>query len=774
MSGFFLRFLLLSAVRLLVGGAVALLPLVSFAQYDLKVGEWKAYASFNSGVCGAGPDDKIFVSTTGGLLSYVPATGETQTYSRLDGLSEVSPVAAYYHPTSGNMFFGYNSGAIDVMAADGTISAITDILRNDFYTSKGINAIAGNSELLFFATDFGMVIYDAQKLLPQFTVAQFGSEAARLSVGAVAIFQQRVWVAVGNKGLYSASLTFPNLSDPAAWRKENGRESLPANVTINALGTLGNRLYAACGDVLRYREGDTWTASAQVTSALSFLSVWNNTISNASGGSVKIFDNNGNYSERYYKDGGMVATFPTANATYYVDIYRGLVRTQNTSDEVERIGPDGPASPNCRRMVAGKSNLYVMPGGDAGSFDYSGVYFYRRPQGWKQLAKGDGLHPYRYAANYARAYYDLDKDEVWAGSWGVGLSVLKDSTYTAFYDCNNTPVGISRAYSTCDSTSLDNSRVSGIGRDNKGNIWLSFSYGNPPLTCRAKDGTWYSYLPVYNAADMRDLAVDEFDTKWLIYSKNGIVVFNDKGTLANTADDKTLAIGAGAGRGNLPSSNVYSMALDRDGYMWIGTDKGVAVFYDTYSLSQGKLVDASLPVFEGRELFRYETINAIAVDGGNRKWFGTNSGLFLLSPDGTKMVAKYTTENSPLPANEIISLAVDHSTGEVFIGTTRGIISYRGDATAPATTCDALSVFPNPAYRAENEVITIRGALEDGLVRITDAAGMLVCELTAEGGTAIWNGLDAWGNRAQPGLYMALVTAPDGSASCVVSFSVLK
>jgi ligand-binding sensor domain-containing protein len=120
---------------------------------------------------------------------------------------------------------------------------------------------------------------------------------------------------------------------------------------------------------------------------------------------------------------------------------------------------------------------------------------------------------------------------------------------------------------------------------------------------------------------------------------------------------------------------------------WIGSDKGIAVIYNPYNvLSGGGDFDAQKIIVEeggyAQYLLESESVTAIAIDGANRKWFGTvSSGAYLQSADGTKKILNFNTENSPLLSNNILSIAISDETGEVFFGTDKGIISYRGTAT---------------------------------------------------------------------------------------------
>ena len=161
----------------------------------------------------------------------------------------------------------------------------------------------------------------------------------------------------------------------------------------------------------------------------------------------------------------------------------------------------------------------------------------------------------------------------------------------------------------------------------------------------------------------------------------------------------------------------------------------------------------------GAHLFEDQNIQTIAIDGANRKWFGTLSGIFVLSPSGEEQVASYTVDNSPLFDNQIIDIAFNHETGEAFIGTAKGLQVLRTEATkgGPINSNNVL-VFPNPVRPEYTGLIAIKGLAQDADVKITDVNGTLVYETTALGGQAIWNGNDYNGRRANTGVYLVFST----------------
>jgi hypothetical protein len=351
--------------------------------------------------------------------------------------------------------------------------------------------------------------------------------------------------------------------------------------------------------------------------------------------------------------------------------------------------------------------------------------------------------------------------------------VLENGVPQASYNCENS--GLSHVSVTCDPDNNQNTRVSGLAVDQNGVLWVSMSFAQSPLVAMKPDGSWFQYPGNrFVNANFIDMIVDDYGTKWILNRKNGIQIFNENGTLEDMTDDINFRLTSGLNQGFLPSDNVLSIAKDKDGFIWVGSDIGVTVFFDPFTISRGQRIDASCPVFNLRCLLKDEQINAIAVDGGNRKWMATNNGVFLVSEDGDELIANFTTINSPLLSNKVLDVTVDGTTGEVFFATDKGLISFQGDATEGTSNCSDVLVYPNPVFSSFDGQITIRGSAANSKVRITTVTGMLVQELEAQGGTATWDGYDLYGNKVTSGIYLALISRDDGERACVGKFSVIN
>ena len=273
------------------------------------------------------------------------------------------------------------------------------------------------------------------------------------------------------------------------------------------------------------------------------------------------------------------------------------------------------------------------------------------------------------------------------------------------------------------------------------------------------------------------------DHKWIICPRgNGLFAFDVNRTIDDISDDRYEKFSVLESSGKIISDDVYSMAEDRAGNIWIGTDKGVVVYY-----SPSRVFDDNL--FYGQQiivprndgtgladiLLGTEKVTAIAVDGANRKWLGTQkSGVFLVSEDGLEEIHHFTDENSPLLSNTITDIDINGENGIVYIGTSAGLISFKGKAIEGRENYSGIYVYPNPVRHDFEGEIVITGLVGNVNVKITDIAGNIVFETTALGGQAIWDGRSFSGDRVQTGVYLIFSTDEEGDKTNVTKLLVIN
>jgi ligand-binding sensor domain-containing protein len=176
-----------------------------------------------------------------------------------------------------------------------------------------------------------------------------------------------------------------------------------------------------------------------------------------------------------------------------------------------------------------------------------------------------------------------------------------------------------------------------------------------------------------------------------------------------------------------------------------------------------------------QELLYEQFITDIVVDGANNKWIGTaDSGVFLVSANGQETKYHFTTSNSPLPSNIINDIDINSSTGEVFIATTKGLVSFKGTATVANEDLNSAYVYPNPVRPEYQGTVKIAGLLDKANVKITDIEGNLVYEAISEGGTIEWDTTAFGKHKVASGVYMIFISAQDGIETKVKKVMIIR
>lgn len=268
-------------------------------------------------------------------------------------------------------------------------------------------------------------------------------------------------------------------------------------------------------------------------------------------------------------------------------------------------------------------------------------------------------------------------------------------------------------------------------------------------------------------------------TDSVVVDRNGIQWIRLPGSLGggilvkNPTTQQQRYLTTSPNQGGLPSSQITSLSLDRNGLVWFAADRGVGYFVPDGVLSGGT-VNATFPIFGQRKLLSNEYSTAIVTEPGDRKWVGTRNGLYRFSPDGSQLIRQFNATNSPLPSDLILALKFDEASGRLYIDTPNGLMSYRSDASAPSTDLRTVTIFPNPVRPGYAGVVGIKGLLNETVVKITDLAGRLIFETRAAGGTASWNLLDYTGRRTRSGIYLVVLITPDGTESLAGKLAIVE
>lgn len=740
----------------------------SLSAQDIPVGTWRTHASYQSLQTLAVAGERVYAAYANGFFYYDQSFSSTTTLSKLDGFSEAEVGRLAYDETTQTLIVAYQNGNIDLVR-NNEITNVNELAASSLVADKQINHVLVAGNAAYVSGNFGVVVLNVASSEIRETYRNLGAGGAALSVNASVIVADTLFLAT-SQGLLAAPATGVNLQDFNNWQTV----PLPDGFSTQPVQTITSRneiLYAVwSGNQLYAHQNQTWQPVPLPTNdTIHFVSASAEQILIGVPNRIYSLTTNNQLREITHPliQQPQEATYDGEGNLWIADAVNGLLR--ENAGNVEAIVPDGPANSDTWQLLSYEQNMLALPGGYDNAFNplnQQNGFDVFTPVGWEnyrssapELARR--IPPMR---DLVSATYNPADGSLYIGSFGEGLLASQPDGSFQVFNSANSPL----------QTSANGLRITGLATDDMGNVWLTVygaDIGKPTLYVRKADNTWQSIVFNNNVARFPvDVIIDDLGYKWLMLqglNVGGIWVFDEQANRSRYLTSTT-------GQGGLPSANVRSLTKDRQGQLWVGTDRGVAFFLVPGDVFEANSFDAFTPIFDGRRLLQDETVSCIAVDGGNRKWMGTNNGAWLFSPEGDELIHHFTTQNSPLPSDVIADIAIQPVTGEVFIATDKGIISYRGTATGGNEQHTEVTVFPNPVRPGFEGVLSISGLVMNAIVKITDVSGRLVYETRSQGGTATWGLRDYTGRRAATGIYLIYSADESGQETFVTKFAVVR
>lgn len=739
---------------------------------QIAIGEWTDYQSYASAKNVVDTGDKVYCVTEGGLFSYDKTDNSILKMSGINGLSDVGIQRLAYSKENNLLLIAYQNANIDLLIGN-TIYNISDVKRKQIPADKTINNIMFSGKLAYLACGFGIVVINTEKKEIKDTYF-IGNEGDYLNVLDIATDGTFLYAATIN-GIYKASASEPNLQNYNNWVRQT---SIPhADKKFNAIELFNGHIIANYvsgewwNDEMYQLNGTSWTPYLSDIRYAAEISVTGNYITISSRNMVFVYNEKNEQLrkiEKYTLAGveetsinPVSACIDAQNILWIADKTFGLIKA---GTQYERIVPQGPADNQIFSLTMNGQDLWIASGGRSGSWNNiwaSPKFQLEREGNWTVFDKNTFPNPNDFRDIVCVAADPKNPDRVFAGSWGGGVLEFNNGKFVKRFDNLNSSL----------QTQLPNSpnepyvRIGGMDFDSKGNLWVTNTGVANVLSVYQTDGNWKSYdLGAIANKFVGKVIVTKNDDKWILVPRGyGLYAFNSANNVGET--QKVVARFKNDDGVFLTEMNeVHSMVEDLNGELWVGTSGGVAVFSNPEKIWKDETMYAARPGLDLKDgkfhpLLEKEIITAIAVDGANRKWFGTkSSGVFLTSTDGETELKHFTTENSPLLNNEITDIAVNQKSGEVFIGTISGLISYMGEATEANDEFSDVYVYPNPVRETYEGPIVVKGLVDDTDVKITDISGNLVYKTTSLGGQAIWDGKNLNGNRCKTGVYLVFLS----------------
>lgn len=732
----------------------------------MAVGDWQSHLPFHNINSLTTDGAQVIAGTFGGVLYFNPADNSVTRLSTVNGLSGVNVAQVHYNTTEKLLIIGYNDFGIDIYN-ENSVSTFSDIKNSNIQGQKRLNKIFSKDSLTYLCGTFGVLVIDivSKVVLENYSLTD-GSTA--LEAYDIALTDRHIFVAT-DKGIYQANKNNPNLFDAKEWTLHDMEQNiLPGPVT--GFANNGSKFYAIKDNSILWFDGFEWNIHYPLNEAdkINKITIKEDllyiTALVEGTGKVIILKNKTLLEEFTYYQMQRPNDLVFLNKAVFVgDLWNGINKIENTT--ISNFQPNGPRKQDNYALTVDKNNTLWVAGGSAPgnfgsniSYSDAGVYTYDNIS-WKNQSKYT-LGQDQFVDIISVAVNPLN-GKAFLGTYIYG--VFEINTDGSIIQLNENNSGLQK--------SLGNEiGVVDMDFDSQNNLWMSNIKTEKPIKVLTNEGEWHSFKPNFNPSTLtvtKIIASKFYNHIWMVYDRQGILVYNYGNDISVTSDDQYVFLNNQVGSGNLPDSRVISLAEDKDGIVWVGTNAGIGLFYCPFELFTENGCDATIPIVDidgnPNPLLESDVINCITIDNGNRKWVGTNNGAWLLSDDGNDALLNFTTQNSPLPSNRIVDIAVNENSGDVFLGTGNGIMSYRSDATRGQNSFNDVVVFPNPVEPGYDGSVNIKNLVDGSNVKITDVSGNLVFDTQSLGGQVVWNQKDYTGRTVSSGVYLIFATNNDGS-----------
>jgi hypothetical protein len=718
---------------------------------NIPIGTWRTHLSYHNISCVAFGDQVVFAAGNLGVMAVDKQDNSITTFSKINGLNGTSVSYIAYDNQNKQLLITYADGRFDVVTEQSEVVGFDPTKNSTVSGSKKVNHAFIKDGVAYLSADYGVLVFDMNRMQVKETWRGLGSAGQSLTVFQSTILGDSIFLATG-KGLIAGSLK-DNLQDFNSWKRFDTGEF---NGPVQHVTNFNNTIYSGVNTLGIFKYVDALWVKTSFLQGNSFKSF------NSSDANFFVAGENGLF--RLTKSEDLIPIIDgsidrpnfgaeDSNGKIWIgDGNNGLVT--NLSGAFVSTIPNSPSTDKMFNLTYHDKTIYALAGGyssNAVALGNRGSLDSFRDGIWTNAASP--------LLDLTSIAFDDNSGKVLISSFGYGVESRDAQGNSVVFNDNNSPL-----FNSSPPGAFVNIPSVATG---DGGIWVT-NYASPqPLHFLGTDNNWksFSFATQQSKYPMK-LAVDLNGSAWVGLDPlqgGGLLVFNEK-------NNTSVVLTDAAGTGGLPSNSVNSLTVDRDGAVWIGTDLGVAYFNEPMSVFSGT-VNAIKPIFDGRFLLRDDKVTSIAVDAGNRKWIGTERGLWLFNESGEELIYNFTKSNSPLVSDVIQDVEVNGENGEVFVATNEGLLSYRSDATDSKSQFETVKVFPNPVTANFVGSIGITGLATDALVKITDINGKLVWQTRANGGSASWNLQDVNGRRPSTGVYIVFAVTDDGHDSAVAKIA---
>lgn len=689
--------------RFLIAAIVLMMALPLRAQIVRE--SWRDHLSYDYGKALAVTSSTVYCATDVSLFSFDKEDNSIHRLTTINGLSDMGIGSIAYSDANHILVIGYSNGNIDLMDDDGRIRNMSGLKDKNIVMSKNINHISFFGSRAYLSCDFGLTTIDM--LRREFVDTYIlRTDGRQVKINSSAVLNGYLY-AFSDDGLLRGRLDNPFLTDMKNWEQISiDGKSIKAvsGCVFNGklyVGENYNRIYGR----LTAFDGQKWEMISDSMPCIRALTSRDNKLVVCSDSGVVAYDANLQERRRWDTDCATMGYADGQDIWYTHSIY-GLGRTDK--ETFMPVEPAGPPRNLFYNVCYNAGNILVAPGGinlpSANMYRAADVYSYDGID-WESIDRSE--HPeIRECSDIVGFATHGNPNHYVAVAWRYGM-----------WEYNN---GVGQHITTPDISGAYGDAVSDCTFDSRGNLWVARSFTQTPVSVRTAAGEWYQchYRDYMTDQHTGKLICTRNDDLWLVQPYGSkILVWNANGTPETTSDDNYLCFSPSSESGVEFNSHIHDIVQDQKGAIWIASDEGVYVYDHPEYVLKGKTFFARYPqmIEEGyyQSLLITEVVNTIAVDGGNRKWIGTESGgIFVISPDGTEQYAVYNKDNSPLFSNNVLSLAIDDKKGIIYIVTDSGLQSAVISSTKPDSEMSSVYATPNPVPPDYYNDVAIRGLAE--------------------------------------------------------------
>lgn len=739
------------------------------------IGSWTSYLAYSDITDIAPTGKRVYVLSSKGLFAYNTTDNSVQSFDKMNVLNDCNIAHIEYCKAAKRLFIAYENYNFDLLDDKDDVVNISDYYNKSMTVDKTINNVKVIGKDALIATNFGILkvnVADAE-ITATYNLGRKVCDAI--------IYNNIIYAACGEGGIIKGN-TNDNLLDKSNWTTE-------ADIRAEHLFELNGQLLAATNGTIYKKIGNEWSVAYEY--AFNYCQVTNGQLILVQEHEAMALANVNTPTYIRQNDYTLKAVaYDNTNHCYWSNQDDGklcsfiLDEDNNVTQQITNINPDGPKY-NYFGFLKHYNNTLFSCGGGFGA----GAELFRKAT--VQVMKDHQWTNYQDVVEGATYRFEdlvcLDIDpknhnHVFAGG-RTGLYEYLDGKIVNHYNSENSPLGYA-----LDSNSKNYILTLGIKFDKQGNLWCLNSQAiDRSLLCLKTDGTWEDHHKKNLVENKRSLG----NMKCMLLDSRGLLWFvNDHWDTPSfyCVDPSNAAMNHYTSFVNedgtrVETTGVRCVTEDKENNIWVGTSVGPLMLPadDIANGSNSVLQQIKVPRNDGTNFADYllggADITCMAVDGGNRKWFGTNgNGAYLISADNMTQVQHFLTSNSQLLSNNIEAIAIDDQTGEVFFGTDNGLCSYMSDASATNDLMDKNNVYayPNPVKPDYTGLITVTGLTMNANVKIVTASGALVAEGTSNGGIFTWDGCDEEGKRVASGVYMVQTATSDGKKGTVCKIAIVR